>query len=578
MRSFLAGLALLLSCTTTPGGAGGVGSSNPLRGITLQKVDIALSAPPVSHYGGVVAHEPTPMEAAIGRALGQLPMQPSPALGRVARELARTTPDHTNVPAALTDGLMAWAGLPDPHPRFIMIELPEDNAGCARKPGPGCDDAVASLVDQVQTTIADGEALYYGVGVARNGGGTRMIVAVVDRMVELDQMPTSVARGETVAVVGTLVGDRHRPSVEVVDPRGHWERVQTSLSVDGSFSAQLQCGTKAGPYQVEVLADGRHGIEVAANFRVFCGTPSPTRLRVEIERVEDSVDAEQIAQASLHYLNEERQRRGLAPVAWDEGAAGVAVQHSRDMANNGFFGHRSPTTGDVSMRFARAGINVLAIRENLARGYGPKGMHESLMASPAHRENILAPDMTHVGIGCVEGAPEGGSGLALRPVFCTQNFVKQIGAGAPPDRKLVPTLRAKVDELRSGASLPPAQWDRGLDQIAGNVARAIAAGRKPPAGWEQQAFDLGYGSVERHQVRTPDFDALSTLQLWSQPVLAAGIGIARVRDRDGDAFLLIVLMAEKEALSGFRAEPTSAVSAPFGVNRRQLCCRREGPL
>jgi uncharacterized protein YkwD len=533
----------VLSCTTA-GGGGRSGSSDPLQGITLEKVRITLSAPPVPHYGGSVAHEPTAMEAAIGRAVGQLPMQPLPALGRVARELARTTPDRTNVPAALTDGLMAWAGLPDPHPRFIMIELPDDPAGCARQPSPACDDAVASLVDQVQSTIDDGETLYYGVGVARAGArGARMIVAVVDRMVELEQIPTSVARGETVTVSGSLVGDRRRPSVEVVDPQGRWEKVQTSLSVDGSFRAQVQCGAKAGPYQVEVLADGRHGIEVAANFRVFCGTPSPTRLTVEIERVPDAVDADQIARASLHYVNEERERRGLSSVAWDERAASVALGHSQDMVDNGFFGHRSPSTGDVTMRFAEAGINVLAIRENLARGYGPKGMHESLMASPAHRENIIAPDMTHVGIGCVEAPPEGGSELALRPVFCTQNFVRQLGAGAPPDRKLVPTLRGKVDAVRSGAGLSAAQWDRGLDQIAATVARAVAAGREPPDGWEQRAFDLGYGSVERHQVRTPDFDALTTLDLWSQPELAAGIGIARVRDRDGDAFLLIVLVA-----------------------------------
>jgi uncharacterized protein YkwD len=485
------------------------------------------------------------MEAAIARALGHLPMQPLPALGRVARELARTSPDRTNVPAALTDGLMAWAGLPDPHPRFIMIELPDDPTGCARKPGPGCNDAVASLVEQVESTIEKGETLYYGVGVAQTSNrGARMIVAVVDRMVELERMPTSIPRGETFTVSGRLVGDRRRPSVEVVDPGGGWEKVQTSLSVDGSFRAQVACDER-GPYQVEVLSDGRHGIEVAANFRVFCGSPSPTRLRVEIERVDADVGADQIAQANLLYVNEERQRRGLPPVDWDDRVAAIAHGHSQDMASNGFFGHRSPSTGDVTMRFSRAGVNVLAIRENLARGYGPKGMHESLMASPAHRENILAADMTHVGIGCVEGAPEGAQELALRPVFCTQNFVRKPGAGAPPDRKLVPTLRAKVDALRSSESLAAAQWDRGLDQIAADIARAVAAGRKPPPGWEQRVFALGYQTVERQQVRTPDFEALSTLQLWSQPDLAAGLGIARAKDRDGEAFLLIVLVAQR---------------------------------
>ena len=483
------------------------------------------------------------MEAAIGDALRNLPMQHLGALSRVARELARTTPDKTNVPSALTDGLMAWAGLPDPHPRFIMIELPDDTAGCRARPGPDCNEAVASLVDQVEATISAHETLFYGVGVARAGArGTRMVVAVVDRMVELQPMPTSVARGETVTVQGALVGGRKRPSVEVVDPRGRWEKVQTSLSVDGTFSAALTCDGP-GPYQVEVLADGQHGIEVAANFRLFCGVKSPTRLKVEVERVDPSVNAEQIARANLLYLNAERERQGLAAVAWDAAAARVALGHSRDMARNDFFGHHSPTTGDVARRFADARIAHTHIRENLARGYGPKGMHDSLMGSPGHRINILASDVTHVGIGCVEAPPEGTSSTAPRAVFCTQNLFKKPGAGAPADRKLVPTIKGRVDEARAQTSLPAAQWDRRLDGVAARAARAVAATGRMPKGWEQDVFDLGYGTVESHQVRSPDFDALAGIELWAQPALAAGIGMTRVRDRDGEAFLMIVLVA-----------------------------------
>ena len=547
MRALLLGLSMLAAgCNLGSAGARGPGAGDPLKGITVTKVNVALSQPPVTAYGGAVDQPLTAMEEAIASALGSLPMQHLPPLSRVARELARTTPDRTNVPSALTDGLMAWAGLPDPHPRFIMIELPDDTAGCLNRPGPGCNEAVVSLVRQVQTTISPDETLYYGVGVARAGTrGTRMVVAVVDRMVVLKPMPTAVRRGGQLTVEGELVGRRRRPSVEVVDPQGRWRKVQTSLSVDGTFRAAVPCGNAAGAYQVEVLCEGVYGVEVAANFRVYCGARSPTRLAVEVERVDPSVGASQVAQANLLYLNRERKRQGLKEVAWDARAANVALGHSKDMARNGFFGHRSPSTGDVASRFSRARITSTQIRENLARGYGPKGMHDSLMASPGHRVNILAADVTHIGIGCVEAEPEGNAPGAPRAIFCTQNFFKKPGAGAPPDRKLVSTMRGKVDEARARMSIPPAQWDRGLDAVAGRAARAVASNGRMPKGWEQDVFDLGYASVETHQVRSPDFDALSTVKVWTQPALAAGIGIARVRERDGDAFLMIVLVAER---------------------------------
>ena len=42
------------------------------------------------------------------------------------------------------------------------------------------------------------------------------------------------------------------------------------------------------------------------------------------------------------------------------------------------------------------------VGENLARHYGsPKAMHAAWMASPGHRENILRPEFTGIGVGCV---------------------------------------------------------------------------------------------------------------------------------------------------------------------------------
>jgi hypothetical protein len=264
-----------------------------------------------------------------------------------------------------------------------------------------------------------------------------------------------------------------------------------------------------------------------------------------MERLDPAVTPQQIARANFHYLNEERERRGLPALQWDDRAAAVAEEHSLDMAKHGFVGHRSPRTGEVSDRFQRARIKGSVIRENVARGYGPKGIHDSLMRSPGHRVNIVARDVTHVGIGVVIGAAESNVPNAPRPVFATQNYFRAPGAGAPADAALVPSLREKIDAQRSDAGLRPAQWDPGLDAIALDVAKAYARDRKP-GGFEKDVFALGYKAVETHRVESEDFFALATLDTWSLPRLGAGIGVVRVGKGDATRFLMVVLVATRE--------------------------------
>jgi uncharacterized protein YkwD len=332
-----------------------------------------------------------------------------------------------------------------------------------------------------------------------------------------------------------LLGKRGHPSVEVVDAGGVWRQVPTSVSVDGRFAARVQCRGR-GVQQVEVLADGAHGPEVAANFPVSCGGRPPEEIHFVIERVADSVTADQIARA----------RRGLPVLQWDDAAAGIAVTHSQDMARSGFVGHRSPSTGDVTARFRRAGVKGVLIRENVARGYGPKGIHDSLMNSPGHRVNMLAGDVTHVGIGAVLGPAETDVPGVPRPVFATQNFYRKPGATAPRDDAQLPgALQKKVDAARAAAGLSPVQWDDSLSKIAGKYAPGIAAGRRPPKTFETEVFALGYKAVDTHQFSSPDFDALAGAELFMQPVLRAGIGVVRTRKGGETHFVAILLLGER---------------------------------
>lgn len=108
---------------------------------------------------------------------------------------------------------------------------------------------------------------------------------------------------------------------------------------------------------------------------------------------------------ALALANEERMRRGVAPLAPDPLLAAAARQHSREMWMLRYFDHYSPngsmrTPSDRYRRFGGA-VEGAIIGENLFYGTQADVLwsHRSLMASLPHRENLLSPSFTRAGIG-----------------------------------------------------------------------------------------------------------------------------------------------------------------------------------
>ncbi len=513
-----------------------------LRGIERRRLEIEPRGGWAGTYGAERPHELSPIEAAIAARVEHGGIPQLPALSRMLRELARVAPDRVNIPAGLMDGLMAWAGVPDPSPRLVVVELPDDRNHCDREARPACNEAITALLTELASVQDSGENPRFGVGVARlPSGSTRMILGILDRVVELDPVSQRFPAGAAFELRGRLVGRRTRPTIEIALPGNQLRTVPTRAAQDGGFTAALACDAGNGSYQVEVLADGPHGPEVTANFPVFCGVPPPRTIVSELEWVAPGVSPTDVALANFHFVNEARRARGLAELQWDDRAATVATTHGHDMIDQGFFGHHSPRTGDVQARFERADIAATVVRENVARGYGPAGIHHSLMHSPGHRVNVLATDVTHVGIGVVIGEPESDGQGAPRPVFLTQNFFKPPGAGAPPAAELVPTLRTRVDARRRAQSLAPVEWDERMDAVATRIAQAHARGRPTPKGFEKDVFALGYGGVDTHIVGSGDFDQLANLALWGGVLGPVGLGV--VRGNEG-TFTMVVLVAE----------------------------------
>lgn len=112
-------------------------------------------------------------------------------------------------------------------------------------------------------------------------------------------------------------------------------------------------------------------------------------------------------QQMLNLVNQERQKQGLQPLKANLELTKVARVKAKDMIDNNYFAHQSPTYGSPFDMMKQFGISYRTAGENLAGNQTVEGAHNALMNSDGHRANILNANYTEVGIGIVSGGPYG---------------------------------------------------------------------------------------------------------------------------------------------------------------------------
>jgi uncharacterized protein YkwD/uncharacterized membrane protein required for colicin V production len=109
----------------------------------------------------------------------------------------------------------------------------------------------------------------------------------------------------------------------------------------------------------------------------------------------------------LKLVNAERTSRGLPALELDPRLVPIARQHSEEMFRLKYFGHQSPVNGSPFDRLAAAKISYSRAGENLAYAHSVAVAHRGLMDSEGHRENILRPEFTRIGIGVISAGSYG---------------------------------------------------------------------------------------------------------------------------------------------------------------------------
>ena len=126
--------------------------------------------------------------------------------------------------------------------------------------------------------------------------------------------------------------------------------------------------------------------------------------------------ADELEQRLVGLTNAHRTRMGLRPLNREAGLSAAARRHSEDMLRRRFFAHVNPDGQTPADRVARIpGLVAGDVGENIWMWSGASRRPADAlvaqavaewMASPPHRENILRPGYTRLGVGASADATE----------------------------------------------------------------------------------------------------------------------------------------------------------------------------
>ncbi|MBU0668346.1 S-layer homology domain-containing protein [Patescibacteria group bacterium] len=158
----------------------------------------------------------------------------------------------------------------------------------------------------------------------------------------------------------------------------------------------------------------------------------------------------------LNLINEERKAVGLPAVSIDDKLNTLAQNHSQDMMDRDFFAHVNPDGKTPEARRLEANI-PMPVGENLAISPTVLYAHKGLMQSGIHRNNILDPKWTKVGIGI---AINSSGSLLVTQEFSSDKYTEN------DLLTIEDNILAAINNKRSSLGLNFFQIESNLDLVA----------------------------------------------------------------------------------------------------------------
>ncbi len=496
------------------------------------ELSFRATGPLASHYGPgaparVFGEEGKVLAAItrISRQLGKGDVSHDGATQAMARDICLGLAPKGPPPSRLVNFAMQSYGLVEPPPHFVVADVPL-----------GAEDIILEEIEpRLRAILSQGN--YRRAGVALQvprpaGARRRLLVALMESRVTLRPIARRLARGQEAQVQATAGPGISGMKLVVAAPDG---RITTTRLQGGSGRFACQA---PGAYQVELTGEGQYGVEVLANFPVYCDMAPPETVAYSTgSGALKSVEA--LERAILRATNEIRLGAGLPALRPNQQLADLARAHSEDMKKNGFVGHVSPVTGTPSDRLRKGRVVFVRARENAARGYGVEEIMSGLMNSPAHRGNLLSKDVTEVGVGVAVDR------RTPPPVLLvTQDFI-QPGTSLPAASGSRPVVD-EINRLRRVAGVGTLTEDPTLARIAAQVTRIARDGAPRAEDRAREALDRAldgladsFKRIDSLQARMSVLEALSRAsELVNARYTHLGVGLAR----QDDQMVLIILL------------------------------------
>jgi len=112
-------------------------------------------------------------------------------------------------------------------------------------------------------------------------------------------------------------------------------------------------------------------------------------------------------QKLLNLINVERAKAGVSPLSFDMTLLKISRLKAKDLVDNNYFAHQSPTYGSPFDMMKQFGVSFKSAGENIAGNSSIENAVQAWMNSEGHRKNILNPSFNFTGVGIVNSPKYG---------------------------------------------------------------------------------------------------------------------------------------------------------------------------
>lgn len=110
-------------------------------------------------------------------------------------------------------------------------------------------------------------------------------------------------------------------------------------------------------------------------------------------------DVSQDEQSLFDLVNNARKEAGVPVLTFDKDLLKTARMKAKDMVDNNYFSHQSPTYDSPFDMMRKYGITFKTAGENIAGNQSVEGAFKAWMKSDGHKKNILNSGFNYIGIG-----------------------------------------------------------------------------------------------------------------------------------------------------------------------------------